>query len=197
MSIDLLGLASQFRPLGDCESQVAWFKTLVPWVGPQAYLNIVYKPAQPDLLSKAACRLRFPPAVVDFLTQHNGAMLFSGALNLYGVVAPGRLLNREDRFLLPPFNIEWENSSWSLDPDRLLVVGGYKFDGSRVCIDRSDGTIYVFTKKQQIATASWSTFGRWLDDEIVRLLPAFASDGRMIAPGSETGPPGSTAVDEN
>jgi len=93
MSIDLLSLISRFRPFDDRENANASFRTRVPWVAPEAYLNIIYKPAPPKLLSEIAGKLSFPLSVIDFLRQHNGAMLFSGSLSLFGVVEPGRLLN--------------------------------------------------------------------------------------------------------
>jgi hypothetical protein len=60
MSIDLLSLIKGFQSSGDRESQMAWFKTLVPWVGPEAYLNIIYKPPEPGLLRRVAEKLAFP-----------------------------------------------------------------------------------------------------------------------------------------
>src|ERR1035438_1486078 len=130
MSIDLLSLVSHFRPFDDREDANASFRTRVPWLAPEAYLNIVYRPVPLKLLTDVAEKWSFPPPVVDFLSHQNGAMLFSGSLNLYGVVEPDRLLTRQDGFSLPPFNIEPENQSWSFHRDRLLVVGGYKFDSS-------------------------------------------------------------------
>jgi hypothetical protein len=194
MSIDLLRLVSKFRGLDDHENANASFKTRVPWVAPEAYLNIVYKPAAPKLLSEVAGRWCFPSEVVEFLKLQNGAMLFSGSLNLYGAVEAGRLLNRNDRFWLPPFDIERENKSWKFHPDRLLVVGGYRFDGSRACIDRTDRQIHVFQKEQRIPSASWLGFDAWLLSEIGRLSALFDEEGRRAGPESETGPPQSATA---
>lgn len=189
MSVDLLSLISKFRSSDDRETQAAWFRTLVPWVAPEAYLNIVFKGTVPALLDPVARKWQFPMTVVDVLQQHNGAMLFSGALNLYGVVEPGRLLNRQDRFSLPPFNIERENNTWRVDPRRLLVIGGYKLDGSRVCVDRSDSHVYVFKKGQQTPTATWRCVEDWLIDEVDRLAALFDEEGKRIGPETGTGPP--------
>jgi hypothetical protein len=196
MSIDLLSLLSNFRRFDDQENANASYRTRVPWVAPEAYLNIIYKPAPAKLLSEEAEKYSFPSVVVDFLSHQNGAMLFSGSLNLYGVVEQGRFLNREDRFSLPPFNIERENKSWSFHPDRLLVVGGYRFDGLRACIDRTDGQIHVFQKGQRIPAVSWASFDSWLVDEITRLRLLFDDDGKRTGPESETGPPKSATVSE-
>jgi len=48
MSIDLLNLISDFLPLDDRENSIASLRTLVPWVAPEAFLNIIYKPAPPN-----------------------------------------------------------------------------------------------------------------------------------------------------
>jgi len=196
MSVDLLSLISNFRQFDDQENANAFFRTRVPWVASEAYLNIIYKPAPTKVLSVVAEMWSFPAVVVDFLRHQNGAMLFSGSLNLYGVVEPGRLLNRKDRFSLPPFDIERENKSWLFHPDRLLVVGGYSFDGSRACIDRSDGQIHVFPKRQRIPAVSWGGFDSWLVGEIARLSLLFDADGKRIRPESETKPPQSATISE-
>jgi len=36
MSVDLVKLVSQFRAFHDKETDLAWFRTLVPWVAPTA-----------------------------------------------------------------------------------------------------------------------------------------------------------------
>jgi hypothetical protein len=189
MSIDLLKSVSRFRSFHDRETEHAWFRTLVPWIGPEAYLNVVYKAANPSVLKLVADKWRVPEPVADLLGVHNGAMLFSNALNIYGVVEPGTLLNRQDRFQLPPFNMERENESWVVAPDRLLVIGGYRFDGSRACIDRTNGRIYVFKKRNEIPVTSWDTVDDWLNSEVFRLGQLFDHDGKRIGPESETGPP--------
>ena len=197
MSIDLLSLVSDFRRFDDQENANASFRTRVPWVAPAAYLNIVFKPAPSKLLFEVAGRWSFPSVVIDFLSRQNGAMLFSGSLALYGVVDPTRLLNRQDPFSLPPFDIERENKSWTFHPDRLLVVGGYRFDGSRASIDRVDGQIHVFQKGQRIPAVSWVSFDSWLLSEIGRLQLLFDADGKRACPDSETGPPQSATARGN
>jgi hypothetical protein len=192
MSINLPTLLERFRAFNDFENEVASYRTLVPWVGPEAYLNIIFRGASAQLLSDFAGNLCLPVPIIAFLAQHNGAKLFSGSLNLYGVVEPGRLLNRRDSFSLPPYNIDGANRSWSVDPQRLLVIGGYQFDGSQVCIDRTSGQILFFKKKRATPDHSWTTLESWLQEEISRLCSLFDSDGRRLCPASETVPCGKT-----
>ena len=80
MSIDVLDLVADFRVSDDVDNGNATFRTRVPWVGPEAYLHIIYKPAPQDVLRDAIERLRLPVSEVEFLQRHNGGRLFSGAL---------------------------------------------------------------------------------------------------------------------
>jgi hypothetical protein len=42
---DLLSALAKFEPVNDRENDVAFFRTHVLWIAPEAYLNIIYKPA--------------------------------------------------------------------------------------------------------------------------------------------------------
>ena len=187
--IDLLKLISKFRAVNNRRSAVAFFQTHVPWVGPEAYLNIIFEPASLEVLSNVGAKMRMPAPLVELLAEHNGAILFSGALSWYGVVDKGQLLNRTNRFSLPPFNIEAENRSWPPpDRDRLLKIGGYGFDGSGVCIDRQNLRILVFHRGAEEPYCSWPTLGDWLNNEIRRLSELFDVSGKRLVDESETLP---------
>ena len=190
MDIDLFNLLQRFRELNDFDNETAFFRTNVPWEGPQAYLHTIYRPAPNELLAQVAAKLRFPTPVFEFLSRHNGAILFSGGLSVYGVVEPGSLLRRDNGFALPPFNIEGANKFWSVDPERLLVIGTYYFDSSQACIDRSTGRIFYFKKDQKTPEFSWPSFDSWLREEIARLCSLFDTDGKILVPVSETVPDG-------
>jgi len=133
--------------------------------------------------------MKMPPPLVDVLAQHNGAMLFSDALSLYGVVRQGQMLNRSDPFSLPPYNIESENRSWPPpDRDRFLKIGGYGFDGSGVCIDRDYLRVVVFRRREKLPFRSWPSLDAWLTSEINRLSDLFDATGRRLVEESETLP---------
>jgi hypothetical protein len=93
MTTNLLDLVSKFRDVNNRESEGAFFRTHAPWVGPEAYLNIIFKPAPKDVLADAGSRLNIPFAFTKFLAKQNGAILFSGVLSIYGTHWPGQLLN--------------------------------------------------------------------------------------------------------
>ena len=58
MPIDLLAALSRFSNVGDQETEIAFLRTHVPWVAPEAYLHIVYKPAPHAALLHLQPRLR-------------------------------------------------------------------------------------------------------------------------------------------
>ena len=146
-----------------------------------------------DLLSRAATKLKMPVSFVDFLRTQNGAVLFSGALSIYGIHSPGQLLHREDPDFALPFNIEDENQNWP-PADRVLylTIGGYSFDGSRVCINRNDGRVYLFERGiqslLQLPSHSWESLEQWIMSEVIRLTALFDRRGKRLVDESQTLP---------
>lgn len=179
--------------MNDRESEAAFFRTHVAWVAPEAYLNIVFKPAGRDALTDATRRLEIPTVFAEFLAKQNGAILLSGALSIYGIHRPGQPLNRSDTFSRLPFNIDLENSNCPpSDPDRLLAIGGYGFDGSRVCMDRKDLHIELSQRGETGLTPkpyrTWKNLDQWIRDEVARLCVLFDDCGKLLVSESETLP---------
>lgn len=193
MTIEVLRLLSTFENVNDRESETAFFRTHVPQAGSLAYLNIIFKPAATDVLRRVAVQLRMPAVLSEFLKVQNGAILFSGALSIYGVQRSGQLLNRGDPFFDLPFNIEEENRNWPPpDSHRFLAIGGYSFDGSIVCIDRSDCSLSRFSRgEQELLKAplfKWPSLQGWLTTEIARLSVLFDRRGTRLVDESQTVP---------
>lgn len=193
MSLKVLELLAAFDNVNNREGTFAFFQTHVPWVAPEAYLNIVFKPASDEVLAGVIRRLRIPHVFVDFLAHQNGAILFSGALSVYGVHAPNQCLDRLDVFGRLPFNIEDENTRCDVgDSHRLLAVGSYGFDGSRVCIDRRDLSVSVFEKQNADAwptlSTRWESLEDWVRSEITRISALFDPQGHLLVPERETLP---------
>jgi hypothetical protein len=193
MTIKLLDAISRFAAVNDRETDTAYFRTHVPWLAPLAYLNIIFKAPDRSDLIKASLDLRLPPLVADFFSLQNGAILFSGAMCIYGIVPKQRLLNRSDPFNRLPFDIAHENNRWlGHDAERFLVVGSYDYDSSRVCVDRRDFTVHSFkTEQRTLATTpsySWQGFEQWLTEETSRLAMLFDRDGRLLVDKSQTLP---------
>ena len=180
MAIDLTSLIARFRPRDDREGAFAVFRTRTPWVAPYAYFNILFRPAPEQLLADMTRELDFPTSVEELLRVHNGAILLGGNVALYGVVAARQLVNRSDPFGRLPFSIASENDAWPSTPDRLLVIGGYELDGSRVVIDRRDGTVSARRKSESRVVCSRPSLGAWLTGELARIGSLFDEEGRLV-----------------
>ena len=167
----------KFDSARNVENELAYFLTPVPWVAPDAYLNVVWKGANPENLKRVGERVKIPAEFRDFLRIQNGAVLFSDALSIFGVHEEGQLLNRNGPLQALPFNIEEENENWlPPEPSRFLAIGAYGFNGSRVCVDRTNGEISLFPRDACTPAKciySWRSIGEWLKSEIERLSTLF------------------------
>jgi hypothetical protein len=190
---DVTRLLKEFESVGDRESETAFFRTHVPWLGSLAYLNVVFKPPEAGALFEVSTQLGMPDSLVRFLKLQNGAILFSESLSVYGVHEPGQLLRRREPFLALPFNILLENSNWPPhDVSRYLAIGGYGFDGSTGCIDRRDESVVLFPRGPQALLPDpslvWPGLETWLSTEIDRLSALFDRHGRRLVDEGRTVP---------
>lgn len=171
------------------ESGTAYFYNFTPWVAPKAYLHVVFKGAAAAALTEVDDILHLPRDWREELSQQNGAFLFSGALDVYGVHAPGALLNRRDVFERLPISIVSENSSWApKDSERLVVVGGYQFDGTLAVLDRNDGSVSAMPRRSKTVLIRWPDTDSWLTAEIERLSKLFDERGKITVSEEETLP---------
>ena len=175
---------NRFASRNDVESEAAFFKTHVPWVAPEAYLNILFKPLPLNEIQEFARRLLAPKSLTSLYDQCNGAILLSGALSVYGVLPPGRLLHRTNIFLRAPFNIESENENWKPEDGRYFLIAGYGYDGSAVCIHRDTGEARLFRRsnvgKLIKTSVAWNSLDTWISSETERLAALFDFDGRLM-----------------
>jgi hypothetical protein len=140
-----------------------------------------------------------PPTLIAFLEKQNGAILFSGALSIYGVHRAGQLLNRNDEFSRLPFNIETENHNWPpVNRKLFLAIGDYSVDGSQVCIDRSNSRLYLFQRGvaglAKVPSCSWENIDEWIVGEVGRLSTMFDSRGKRVVDERLTVPHTSTSA---
>jgi hypothetical protein len=191
--MQIMPLLQRFANLDNAETATAYFRTRIarPEVGSN-YLNIVFKGATEAAIEDNR-DLQMPHVFLDFLRSQNGAILFAGWLNIFGLHECGQLLDREDPFAQLPFNIVDENESWPPhDTDRFLAIGSYMADGSTVCIHRTDSRVYLFRREDvQLAskpTIVWDSITSWVTSEITRLSLLFDRYGNRLAPECETVP---------
>jgi hypothetical protein len=184
MAIDFKKLLKKFKEVDDFDNEVAWFKTKVEWVAPEAYLNVLYKPVPVKTVEEVALALDFPESVFSFYGEWNGAHLFSGSLSIYGCLPERYLLDRASPHSLPNWNIKGLNRSYLRSRDStVLCLASYMgcHENSVVWIDRSSEAVFCANGADlKMKRKSWDSLEHWLTDEIDRLSFCFDDDGRRL-----------------
>ena len=178
-------LLSKYRNVDDFVHERVLFKTNVPWVAPKAYLHILFPPAPADVLQQRTTELRIPNPLIEFYSQWNGALLFTGTLAIYGLLADGYVLNREDWRCRLPFDLVSETQHWQpeLDDRDLFCFGSYGYDRSAVCVARDSGVVTVFAADRlDVVRATWPSFETFLSEELDRLSTFFDDNGKCSFP---------------
>jgi hypothetical protein len=172
------------------ESGTAFFYNFAPWIAPKAYLHIVFRGASTEALDLVGrTEMRLPESWLDTLSQQNGASLFSGAMDIYGLHSPGTLLRRTDIYERLPFNIASETRSWPVMPvERYVRIGGYGYDGTGVVLDRESGAVLAIPRKSETVARKWPDADTWINLELARLVILFDSEGKIQAANEDTVP---------
>jgi hypothetical protein len=172
----------RFSP-ANLETPNASFLTNLPWIGPAAYLNVIYKPASPTIVNSVAEELHFPPSLVQFYRLYNGACLFLDGLRIYGCLEPNLVIDRTSPLTLPPFDIRAVNREFRGQRGfvGLICIGSYGYDRSMVCMDREKQTIVCFKGTNLLETRkTWQSLEEWMRDELERLVWMFTPDGKRL-----------------
>lgn len=172
------------------ESDTAFFYNSAPWIAPKAYLHIVFRGASTDALDEVGRgQMRLPQSWLDTLTRQNGASLFSGAMDIYGLHSPGTLLNRSNIFEPLPFNVQSEARSWPVKPvERYVRIGGYGYDGTGAVLDRESGAVLAIPRKSETILQKWPDADAWINVEVTRLATLFDSEGKIQVAKERTVP---------
>jgi len=179
----ILSAVERYRSLGYRETQqgVRLFGP-VPHVARQAWCHAIPRGLTDQEIFELSSTLSttIPIEYATFLHTMNGAHLFAGALALYGMrpAAAGR--NVDSAFL--PFDIVDANSQEK--PRRLrpalFIIGGYRFDGSLVAIDASNGHVVRIERDSGTTLNCWPSLGDFLTSETRRLDGLHDATGRLI-----------------
>ena len=183
MAINLLAMLGKFKKLADQETGDAYFRTKVPSVGPDAFLNIVYKAPPRSLFDEIEMELRLPSSLSDFYGHWNGARFFVGGLSVYGCVGLGQQLNRTGPLQLLPFNIREVNREFARQANEagLVCIGSYSYDRSIVCMRRESQSVVCFVGKDfSNVRQEWNSLERWLTEELLRLSLLFDEEGNRL-----------------
>lgn len=183
MAINLLAMLGKFKELADQETEDAYFRTKVPSIGPDAFLNIVYKAPPRSLIDEIEMELRLPSSLLEFYGQWNGARFFVGGLSVYGCVRSGQQLNRTSPLKLLPFNIREVNREFARQTNEagLVCIGSYSYDRSIVCMRRESQSVVCFIGKDfSNVRQEWKSLERWLTEELLRLSLLFDEEGNRL-----------------
>jgi len=184
VAVDLLASVAKFAPVDDCSFETVIYRTHVPFVAPRAYLHAIFKPTSAEVYQKRTAELGITGPVADFYRLYNGAILFSGAIAIYGLLPDTYQLNRKDWFEKAlPYNILEPNRQYESQLRRRdqLYVGAYGLDLSAVCVTRKEGAVTCYEgdgfKKVR---AVWPSFCEWLRSELIRLSACFDEYGHQL-----------------
>ena len=190
--VDLLGLLARFADVDDLEVQRAYYRTKVPSVGPQAYLNIVFRPTDVAVRKEVEHEVGLQPDLVEFYSRCNGARLFFDRVSIYGCLPrPHPPLDRDDPFGFLPFDLRRVNAELGEDlaERNLLCVGAYGYDRSYVSVRRDTCEVVCATGDDfDRLRARWRSLSDWLSSEIPRVGGCFDERGKLLVTPEATLP---------
>jgi len=161
----------------------------VPHVAPEAWLHARYKPLSHAEVASVEDEIgtQLPGTFASFLMTTNGLSLFSYSLSIDG---RRWSYERVGDAVWQPFSIITPNV-----PERprhskrsFVFVGGYRFDGSLLYIDKSDLKVYRCRNRSAKPLNGWPSFETMLEEEAGRLSLLFDTEGRRIDPDRPTTP---------
>jgi hypothetical protein len=170
------------------EGGTACFYNHAPWIAPLAYVHIVFKGASEQALDDCNSKLSLPQHWTEFLSVQNGAILFSGAMSMYGANETGAPFNRKGDFERGPFRITDSNLSWPKVRQSEVVIGGYSYDGTLAVLNKEDGAVSAMTKGSYNLRATWSGSEEWITGEMDRLAKLFDQSGKISVDKQKTLP---------
>jgi hypothetical protein len=184
-SLLVLGTVERFRSLGHraTRDHVQLFGR-VPHIAPRAWLHAVPPGLNDAELADLVRRVGRPfrPEYLKFLRAMNGVKLFCGALCLYG--ARPAMAGRGIDAAFLPFDLVDPNGverPTRLE-EQLLVIGGYREDGSLITLDFASGEVSRCSRETEARFLAWPSFGDFVREELARLDRIHDEQGRAIAP---------------
>ncbi len=161
----------------------------VPHVAPEAYIHQIFEPlSEGDIRDlEQAVQSVFPDSLKKFYLVANGINLFSCSLVIYGRrIGAGR--TGDD--IWQPFSIVIPNTferPKDAEPHHLLV-GSYKWDGSKLVLDTLSGQVAWTPRGTVRAVKTWPSFMDMLSQETSRLDSLFDGQGRKLDHDKPTTP---------
>jgi hypothetical protein len=123
--------------------------------------------------------IEIPKIYRELLTEVNGAIFFSGALALHGVV---KNISRVGADVWQPFNIA-DLNSFEKPQDAsndLFFFGSYNWDGSLLYVDLTSGFVFRCGRVSCKPLNKWNSLMSMLIEELGRLEELFDNNGNAF-----------------
>jgi hypothetical protein len=152
----------------------------VPHVSRLAYLHVLFPALEQRSIVELESELgrKLPATFSSFLREHNGVILFQGALAIYGQKAH----YLRDASSRQPFSLVDENCvSPPAGAQRdELYIGGYDWDGSKLFMKEGDRRVYFRALGDPKVLLEWASIEEMLRSEISRLANLYDERGIEI-----------------
>lgn len=161
----------------------------VPHVGRDAWLHVIFAGlSDEDLIeleSQAGRALNEQHKRI--MRAHNGLILFSTAIYLYGL---RRSNARTGDAARQPFGIRVPNRSERPrdTPEDWVFIGGYSTDGSQLCVDTVTSRVYRCARDSAVPLNEWLDVVTMLNEEVGRLALLFDERGVRVRSDLATTP---------
>lgn len=162
-----------------------------PFVGPKAYVNIIYPVLNVDEILQLEKELdtSLPIEYKEFLMNYsNGVHILFATMSLYGL---RRHMTRDPKEnSRQPYSIITSNVHERPENamDNYFFIGGYNWDGSRLYIDKKTNKVHCCERWDATSRIEWNSFQEMLLSELKRLYLFFDDEGREIDEDNSTLP---------
>ena len=182
MTITLESKLNKYKNIRDFEFNGIKFRTNIPYVGPYAYLNIIFPPATMEIQRQKILPLNLPSEIALFYQNYNGASILNGSIDIYGFLPDSYSLNRRNWKDILPYDIMEDNITEDGNfPNNKLIFGSYGYDRSDLIIDINDGTVICENvEKDETFSIRWPSLTNWYESEIDRLNEIFDENGKLL-----------------
>ena len=160
----------------------------VPHVGEDAYLHAIFSGLQNIEIKKIESELQIslPPEYEKFLEEHNGFILFQGAISLSGLPANNnRTISDRQPFSLRDDNMSGRPRGSSRGD---FFIGSYDWDGSLLFMTEPTKSVYLRRRDDSAVRWEWPSLGVMISSEVARLAEHYDEVGREIDPKWSTLP---------
>lgn len=181
----------KFEDLGTEISQLgAILIGKAPHIARLAWLNEVYPILKKNeiLLLESELGVKIPEDYKTFLTQFsNGLKVFVATFTLYGLRKDiGRSIEESRQ----PFSILTTNLQErpKKAKDSYFFIGGYKWDGSKLYIDKETGKVHYCDRWDATSLYEWNSFEEMIVSEVKRITNLFDDKGVILDEDMHTTP---------